>query len=107
MRELEEIGVCPNCDCSLVIYKTRNYKRFVKCEICGLSYPLPKRGSIENSALICPKKQVPILIIEKKDSKAYFWGDKPCFDCIHQDNCEELKKLKLEFKELGVYGYGR
>jgi ssDNA-binding Zn-finger/Zn-ribbon topoisomerase 1 len=107
MREIEEIGVCPSCDCSLVLYKTRNYKRFVKCEICGLSYPIPKRGSIENSGLICPAKKVPILIIEKRNNqKAYFWADRPCFDCIHQDTCEELKGLKSEFTELGVYGYG-
>ncbi len=71
MRKIEEIGTCPNCDCSVYIYKTNNYKRFAKCEICGLSYALPKRGSISNSALLCPTKRLPILIVEKKDQKAY------------------------------------
>lgn len=105
MRKINEIGICPNCDCTLSIFKTQNYKRFVKCEICGLSYALPKRGSISNSALICQKHNFPILIIEKKDQKAYFWTDQPCFSCVKYDKCEQVKELIAEFKELEVYGY--
>jgi ssDNA-binding Zn-finger/Zn-ribbon topoisomerase 1 len=105
MKKIEEIGICPNCNCSILIYKTRNYKRFAKCEICGLSYPIPKRGSISNSALICPKSNLPILIIEKKDQKAYFWVDCPCFSCIEFDKCTPVNQLVKEFTELKVYGY--
>ncbi len=105
MRQIEEIGICPNCDCSLMIFKTNNYKRFVKCEICGMSYPLPKRGKISNSAFLCPRKNVPILIIEKPSQKAYFWADMPCFTCVDTDNCEKKQELISEFTELQVYGY--
>ena len=105
MRKIEEIGICPNCSCSISIYKTNNYKRFAKCEICGLSYPLPKRGTINNSALICPRRDFPILIIEKKDQKAYFWADGPCFRCVESDKCKPIKELISEFTELKVYGY--
>jgi len=105
MREIEEIGICPNCDCSLIIYKTSNYKRFVKCEICGHSYPLPKRGRINNSALVCPVREYPVLIIQKGDNKAYFWTDRPCFDCVNEGKCEPINQLKEEFSELEVYGY--
>ena len=105
MRKIEEIGICPNCSCSISIYKTNNYKRFAKCEICGLSYPLPKRGTINNSALICPRRDFPILIIEKKDQKAYFWADGPCFSCVESDRCKPIKELISEFTELKVYGY--
>ena len=105
MRRIEEIGTCTNCDCSLYIYKTNNYKRFVKCEICGFSYPLPKRGTISNSALLCPEKHLPVLIVEKKDQKAYFWADRPCFTCISFDKCPQVGDLITEFKELEVYGY--
>ena len=105
MRKLKEIGTCPNCDCSLTLYKTSNYKRFVKCEICGLSYAVPKRGSISNSLLQCPRHKVPILIIEKPDQKAYFWADQPCFGCVASDKCERIEELVSEFKELKVYGY--
>lgn len=105
MRKIEEIGICPNCDCSISIYKTNNYKRFAKCEICGLSYALPKRGSISNSALVCPLRELPILIIEKTDQKAYFWADGPCFSCVEFDKCENIIELEKEFKELNVYGY--
>lgn len=105
MRKIEEIGICPNCNCSISIFKTNNYKRFAKCEICGLSYPLPKRGNISNSALICPMRELPLLIIERKDQKAYFWADGPCFSCVEFDKCKETKELIKEFIDLKVYGY--
>ena len=105
MRKIDEIGICPNCDCTLSSYKTQNYKRFVRCEICGLSYALPKRGSISNSGLICQRHSFPILIIERKDQKAYFWTDQPCFSCVKYDKCEQIKQLIDEFTGLKVYGY--
>lgn len=105
MRKIEEIGICPICDCTLSIFKTQNYRRFAKCEICGLSYALPKRGSISNSALICPKRKFPLLIVDRNDQPAYFWTDQPCFSCVKYDKCERVKELITEFKELRVYGY--
>lgn len=105
MRKIEEIGICPECDCSLTAYKTKSYKRFVKCDICGMSYPLPKSGTLNNSALICPKKLLPVLIVDKPNQKAYFWTDSPCFSCIKYDKCEIVKDLTSEFTELQVYGY--
>jgi hypothetical protein len=105
MRKIDEIGICPNCSCSISIYKTKNYKRFAKCEVCGISYALPKRGFINNSAMICPKSKFPILIIDRKNQPAYFWSDQPCFSCVQFDKCENIKELISEFKELSVYGY--
>jgi len=105
MRKIEEIGICPNCNCSIFIFKTNNYKRFAKCEICGLSYALPKRGTISNSALVCPARELPLLIVEKKDQKAYFWVDGPCFSCVDVDKCQPVKELTKEFTDLKVYGY--
>ena len=105
MRKIEEIGICPNCNCSISIFKTNNYKRFAKCEICGLSYALPKRGTISNSALVCPTRELPILIVEKKDQKAYFWVDGPCFSCVDVDKCQKINELMKEFGDLKVYGY--
>ncbi len=105
MRKLSEIGTCPKCQCSITIFKTKNYKRFAKCEICGSSYPLPKRGSISNSALLCPLNKYPILIIERNNMRAYFWSDHPCFSCTKYDGCQPIKELITEFTELKVYGY--
>lgn len=105
MRKVEEIGSCPKCQCSLSMFKTSNYKRFVKCEVCELSYSLPKRGKISNSALICPRNQVPILIVERDHQPAYFWTAQPCFSCIDYDRCIMIRELKAEFTELKVYGY--
>ena len=105
MRKIDEIGTCPNCDCTLSSFKTQNYKRFVKCEICGLSYALPKKGTISNSALVCSRNNFPILIVDRKDQPAYFWTDEPCFSCMKIDKCEQVKDLKKEFQDLKVYGY--
>ncbi|MHA1766783.1 MAG: hypothetical protein ACTSVK_11080, partial [Promethearchaeota archaeon] len=71
MKQLKEIGNCPNCDCSLIIYRSSNYKRFVQCWFCGLCYPLPKKGKIYNSSILCPRSGFPILIIENPKKKAY------------------------------------
>ena len=102
----DEIGICPNCESSLVMYKTNNYKRFIRCEICGVSYPLPKRGKLSNSALICPLGEFPVFIVERQNNMpAYFWSDQPCFSCIKFDSCSIIKELVAEFKELSVYGY--
>ena len=105
MRKLDEIGTCPKCKAGLIVYKTKNYKRFVKCELCDSSYALPKRGSLSNSALECPKNGFPILIVGPKNQPAYFWSDQPCFNCTRYDSCQPIKDLLLEFKELKVYGY--
>ncbi|MFX1419602.1 MAG: hypothetical protein ACFE9N_11840 [Promethearchaeota archaeon] len=70
-----------------------------------MSYALPKRGTISNSALICPKNSLPLLIIDRKNQQAYFWTDQPCFSCVQYDKCERVKDIISEFKELKVYGY--
>ena len=106
MRQIKELGDCPKCGCTLWIYKTKQYKRFVKCEICGLSYPLPKAGKISNSALECERYKVPLLIVEKNKNKPYYWSQTPCFDCVKHDKCENVKMLDEEFKdeqEIEVY----
>ena len=104
MRQLDEIGTCP-CGCSLMIYKTNNYKRFVKCDDCGISYALPKRGKISNSALLCPRSEFPVLIVDRPNQKAYFWTDQPCFTCIKYDKCPITTELIVEFEGLEVHGY--
>lgn len=88
-----------------MMYKTNSYKRLVKCAICELSYPLPKKGKINNSALLCPRSQVPVLIVVRTNQPAYFWTDQPCFSCIDFDRCTIIQELKTEFTELKVYGY--
>ena len=105
MKRIEEIGTCPQCECSLFLFKTKNHKRFAKCDACGTSYPLPKRGVLVNSILTCPLRKFPILIIERKEQQAFFWADQPCFNCISFDKCQPVKDLIKEFRELGVYGF--
>jgi len=105
MKRLEEIGTCPNCECSISMFKTSNHKRFAKCDACGISYALPKRGELFNSVLTCPKRHFPILIVERKGQQAFFWADQPCFNCIAYDNCQPIRELITEFKDLEVYGF--
>lgn len=108
MKVISEIGECPKCrDDELILYKTKSYKRFIKCdsEECGFSYAVPKAGRIENTTLLCPIIQIPILLIVKKDGTSYFWTDKPCFTCGECSKCSEVNSLIKEYKELKVYGY--
>ena len=105
MRRIEEIGTCPKCECSLFMFKTNNHKRFAKCDVCGTSYPLPKRGELYNSVLTCPLRDFPILIVDRKEQQAFFWADQPCFTCVAFDKCQPIKDLKMEFKELEVNGF--
>ena len=70
-----------------------------------MSYSLPKRGTISNSAINCPRSGFPILIVEKEQHKAYFWTDQPCFSCVAFDKCSAIEELVNELKQLEVYGY--
>ena len=70
-----------------------------------MSYALPKRGKLSNSALICPRSEFPVFIVDRPNQKAYFWTDQPCFTCIQYDKCSVTKELILEFKGLEVHGY--
>ncbi|MFX1375180.1 MAG: hypothetical protein ACFFA0_05155 [Promethearchaeota archaeon] len=105
MRKIKEIGTCFNCNISFTMFKTNKYKRFVKYEICGMSYALPKQGSISISTIKCPRSNIPILIVEKNQQKTYIWMYQPCFNCIKSEKCEIIKELIPGFKELEVYGY--
>ena len=105
MKQLDEIGTCPKCDFPIYIYKTNQYKRFAKCEGCGTSYPLPKRGILSISALECPLRKFPILIVSKEGQKSYFWADQPCFNCLDREKCQPVNLLVKEFTELEVNGY--
>lgn len=108
MRKIIFIGECPKCGTDeLNLYKTKAYKRFVKCEseTCKFSYAVPKAGKIENTTLLCPNTKVPILLVLKKDKTSYFWTDRPCFTCIDYTQCSEVNCLINEFKELKVNGY--
>lgn len=108
MRAVTSLGECPKCEAAeIVLYKTKSYKRFAKCESeeCNFSYPLPKAGKIENTTLLCPKIGIPILLVIKTDSKNYFWTESPCFTCREFSQCSPINELKAEFKELKVHGY--
>ena len=112
MRELKEIGECPKCGCSIIMFKTNQYKRFAKCEECGYSYPLPKRGTISNTGELCELSKVPLMVIENaKNSRnkngSYFWAHQPCFNCMNLDKCEIIKELEEEFKEFEEFGFAK
>ena len=108
MRKIFSIGECPRCnDSELILYRTKSYKRFIKCEskTCKFSYAVPKAGTIENTVLLCSVTRIPILLILKKDGTNYFWTDKPCFTCNGYTQCPAVTSLIKEFRELKVYGY--
>ena len=109
------------------MYKTKQYKRYAKCDNpdCpgvngnngGLSFPLPKRGRIIPTALLCPITLSPILTVaksthSKRMHKAYWWTAKgPCFTCKYFQSkalpCKPIKELKVEFATDELYGWTR
>ena len=62
MRQIKSAGECPQCQGELIIYKTKSYGRFIKCDEddCDLSYPVPRSGSIELSGLYCPELKLAV-----------------------------------------------
>ncbi len=104
MREIEDLGWSPKYGFLIINCKTNSYKRSVKCDVCEISYFLPKRRIISNSVVVCAKTKFPILIVEKRNSKVYFWSDRPCYTCTGIRNCGSIKTLKEEFAALEVHG---
>lgn len=67
------VGTCPVCaadgrTCELIAHKSeKSGKRFIRCQdydICGVSYPLPARGSLQATGETCPDCGAPLVIVE-------------------------------------------
>ncbi|MHA1821292.1 MAG: hypothetical protein ACTSU2_13065 [Promethearchaeota archaeon] len=100
MYALKSVGECPRCGDDLILYRTQNRKRLVKCDNpeCGLIYGIPKAGKIEATFEKCPETHLPILFIQKKNSDHfYFWTDGPCFNCRKGNSCKPLMELREEY----------
>ncbi|TXT65415.1 MAG: hypothetical protein BAJALOKI1v1_430006 [Promethearchaeota archaeon] len=91
-QQRSELGECPNCNCTLLLHD-KEKERYVKCEICGHAYNLPKQGAIKNTNLICPLREYPILIIKEKNSKEYLWTDRACVNCESYETCKTIKSI--------------
>ena len=102
MRQIKSAGECPDCQGELIIYKTKSYSRFIKCDEddCDLSYPIPRSGFLELSGVHCPVVKLPILILTKKAQKiTYFWVKAPCFTCTKGSSCPPIVELREEYKD--------
>ncbi len=126
MRSTEiYIGDCPYCGDELFIFKTKSRSRLAKCinTECPAEYVfgIPKKGTIEVTALYCPKpiptykgnkpligSQIQLLAIipneyiksgtfRTQKKKTYFWATKPCFTCSRRSTCSPLLEGKEEF----------
>jgi hypothetical protein len=106
------IGECPYCGDELYVFKTRNRKKLARCisDECPKKYifPVPSKGSLEVTGLICEKKNLPILAIipnmkikagvyKPQNKNTYFWTDTACFACPKQHQCPQLKELEDEY----------
>ena len=113
MKIAQSLGECPYCGDELVIIKTSTMNRLAKClnDNCPkkFTYPLPKRGLIEITGSMCPKTQVPVIIIipqlrvntgriKAENEKSYCWAQGPCF------SCKEFRRCPINLDLLDEYG---
>jgi ssDNA-binding Zn-finger/Zn-ribbon topoisomerase 1 len=104
MKEIGTAGTCPKCNEELIMFRSNQGGRFIKCsnEDCKESYPIPRAGTIEYMGITCPsiqsqQSQYPILMVKKKNAKPYFWVKSPCFGCSKGSSCTSLLELREEF----------
>ena len=106
------VGECEKCGDELYVFKTSNRKRFVQCanDECNQSFPLPAKGSLEETGELCPLNQMQILAIvpnlrlqrgnyRKQEKRTYFWTIKPCFTCREYSHCKPIQDLLEEYIE--------
>lgn len=111
MKNLQQtIGECPACGDELYVFRTYTRKRCAKCinPDCDYGIPLPARGSIEETGLLCPKEKMQILAIiphlrlkggryQAQESKIYFWVNRPCFACPQRNQCKPWKEVSEDY----------
>ncbi|MFE3845976.1 DNA topoisomerase I [Thermoplasmatota archaeon] len=77
--EQNNYGVCPKCGKNLILIISRNKKRFIGCTgypTCKNTYPLPQKGFISKTDMICESCKTPIIMVRTKGKKP--WN--MCFD---------------------------
>jgi len=92
LNQLQKIGICPYCDCSLILYESKDNSRYIKCEICGHAYNIPTRGEIIPLSFKCPLYGYPLIIIRTNESTQYY-SDRICSKCPEYKTCEVIHNL--------------
>jgi DNA topoisomerase I len=90
-EEKFELGTCPKCnEGTLVAQRSRNWKRYVKCdnESCDQTYPLPQRGAIKYEDVRCETCAAPRVLVLTK-------GRKPWDICVNME-CPSKEKAEGE-----------
>ena len=114
------VADCPKCGEELYLFITDSKKRYIKCLGCGFSYPIPRKGKVEFTAMDCPLDNTPIIAIMKyirvpgssgtwmhggikmdeyilDKEHSYFYTTRPCYSCPKFDVCEPLQELRDEY----------
>lgn len=109
----QSIGECPECGDEIYIFRTASRKRYAKCvnEECPkeYSFPLPSKGKIEVTGILCQKYSVFLLAIipnlrlskgryVRQEKKTYFWTSAPCFTCREQSHCSQLNEAQEDYE---------
>jgi DNA topoisomerase-1 len=105
-EERMALGTCPTCKKgTLQVTKSRNFKRFVKCDNpdCAApngkgaqTYPLPQRGAIVYDGVACPTCSAPRVKVLTK-------GRKPWDICVNME-CPSNKREERAAKKEGGGG---
>ncbi len=121
------LGDCPFCGDEVFVFRTQSRSRVAKCinEDCpvNFAYGVPKKGTLEQTALFCPKlilslkgvspqpgAQIQLLAVvpnqyikrgtfRSQTKKTFFWTRGPCFTCSLRSKCKALAEAKEEFLE--------
>jgi DNA topoisomerase I len=101
-EERMPLGTCPNCKSgTLQVTRSRNFKRFVKCDNAECmapngkgpqTYPLPQRGDIQYAGVTCETCQAPRVQVLTK-------GRKPWDICVNMECPTNERKEKRGAKE--------
>ena len=110
MKKIREVGDCPKCGDSLILYSGNTGSRFVLCnnKECNLSYPIPHSGIVEATGAVCPQLNLPVLFVNRPSHKSkYCWVREPCFACRKASSCREYQELVDEYDITGPEYLGK
>ncbi|HMF29887.1 MAG TPA: hypothetical protein VKK79_00620 [Candidatus Lokiarchaeia archaeon] len=97
------LGTCPQCGDEVYWYKAKSSRgRYCRCvnPTCKFSGPLPKKGRLESTGMVCDTYPGVLVGVESNatdnpaDARRYFWQAgpeaRPCVTCRNHATCAAI-----------------